>query len=133
MLATPDLIIDAAAHLDALGSQLTQAHSAAALSTVAVAPPATDEVSNAIAALFSDLGQNFQTLGARAGAFHQSFTGQLTGSAAAYSSTEAANANPLNIATVVALDVIFLPIALPLIALNVLQQAGLVGGHIQFF
>jgi hypothetical protein len=55
---------------------------------------AEDEVSAAIAAVFSGLGQGFQALGAQAAAFHDQFVQALNAGAGVYAATEAANASP---------------------------------------
>jgi triacylglycerol lipase len=52
---------------------------------------AEDEVSAAIAALFSAHGQGFQAVSAQAAAFHAQFVQALKSSAASYASAEAAN------------------------------------------
>jgi len=54
-----------------------------------------DEVSAAVASLFSGHGQAFQALGAQAAAFHDQFVQALNAGAGAYASTEAASAGPL--------------------------------------
>jgi PE family len=54
-----------------------------------------DEVSAAIASLFSSHGEAFQALSAQAAAFHAQFVQALNAGAGAYASTEAANAAPL--------------------------------------
>ena len=61
----------------------------------AVLPAAADEVSAAIAALFSGQAQEFQALGAQAAAFHEQFVQALRGAGGAYAAAEAANASPL--------------------------------------
>src|SRR4051812_7351751 len=54
-----------------------------------------DEVSLAIAAYFSQHGEDFQALSAKADAFHQQFEQALKGGGNSYAATEAANASPL--------------------------------------
>jgi len=63
--------------------------------TTGVLAAAEDEVSVAIAALFSAHGQGYQALSAQAAAFHGRFVQALTGAAGAYTAAEAANASPL--------------------------------------
>ena len=77
------------------GSGLTAAHAAAAGPTTAVVAAAGDEVSAAIASLFSGHGQAFQALHAQTAAFHAQFVQTLTGAAGAYAAAEATNASPL--------------------------------------
>lgn len=54
-----------------------------------------DEVSAAVASLFSGHAQAYQTLGTQAAAFHERFIQALSTAAGAYGSAEAANASPL--------------------------------------
>src|ERR1700741_2470089 len=94
LIATPELITTAAKDLSNIGSTLSAAKAAAAAPTTGVLAAAEDEVSAAIAALFSAHGQGFQALGAQAAAFHAQFVQALNVGAGAYASTEAANAGP---------------------------------------
>ncbi|KAA1245683.1 PE family protein [Mycobacterium simiae] len=54
-----------------------------------------DEVSQAVAALFSARAQTYQAVSAQAGAFHAQFMQALIAGADSYAITEAANASPL--------------------------------------
>ncbi|MGA3255614.1 MAG: PE family protein, partial [Mycobacterium sp.] len=92
VIATPELVTAAATDLASIGSTLNAAKSAAAAPTTGILAAAEDEVSAAIAAVFSDHGQGFQALGARAAAFHEQFVQALTAGAGSYVSAEAANA-----------------------------------------
>ena len=78
-----------------IGSSLSAANATAAASTTAVIAAAEDEVSAAIASLFSGHGQQFQALSAQAAAFHAQFVQALNAGAGAYASSEAANAGLL--------------------------------------
>jgi len=91
VIAAPELITTAATDLRNAGSTLSAAHAAAALPTTAMVAAAEDEVSAAIAAVFSAHGQGFQTLGAQAAAFHAQFVQALSSGAGSYVSAEAAN------------------------------------------
>jgi hypothetical protein len=91
----PEFVHAAASDLASLGSTIGEANRAAAASTIAVAPAALDEVSTAIAALFSSHAGEFHALGAQAAAFHAQFVQALFGSAGAYGATEAANASAM--------------------------------------
>jgi hypothetical protein len=95
VIAAPDMVASAASNLTSLGSMISEAHAAALAPTTAVIPAAADEVSAAIASLFSSHGQEFQALSAQAAAFHTQFVQALNGSGAAYEATEAANASLL--------------------------------------
>ncbi len=67
VIAAPDLLVAAAADVAGIGSSITAANAAAALPTTALVAAAEDEVSAAIAALFSGHAQEYQALGAQAG------------------------------------------------------------------
>jgi hypothetical protein len=95
LVVAPEFFASAASDLSNIGSSLTAAHAAASASTTAVVAAGTDEVSAAVASLFSGHGQAFQTLGAQAAAFHAEFVRTLSGAGGAYSLTEAANTSPL--------------------------------------
>ena len=105
VIASPDVLASASQQLAGIGSSITSANTAAATPTTAVLAAAEDEVSAAIAALFSAHGQGFQALSAQAAAFHEQFVQALTAGAGSYVSAEAANvaafmANPVAAAQV---------------------------------
>jgi hypothetical protein len=87
----PDIVSTASGILQNSASELRSANAAAASQITAIGAPAADEVSAAITSLFATYGQEFQTLSARAAAFHDGFLNLLNGGAAQYVSTEAAN------------------------------------------
>jgi hypothetical protein len=91
VIAAPEFVMAAASDLASLGSTISSANAAAATQTTGVLAAAEDEVSAAIAALFSAHGQGFQALGAQAAAFHEQFVQALTAGAGSYASAEAAN------------------------------------------
>ena len=91
VIAAPEPITTGATDLRNIGSTLSAAHAAAALPTTAMVAAAEDEVSAAIAAVFSAHGQGFQTLGAQAAAFQAQFVQALSSGAGSYVSAEAAN------------------------------------------
>ncbi len=95
VIATPGLIATAATDLRTLRSSLRTANAAAAASTTGVLAAAEDEVSAAVASLFSGHGRAFQALSAQATAFHGQFVQALDGAGGAYAAAEAANASPL--------------------------------------
>jgi hypothetical protein len=88
----PEMLTTAAGNLAGIGSTLGQATAAAAGPTTSVAAAAADDVSIAFSQLFGTYGQQFQALSAQAAAFHNQFVSSLNGGAAAYLSTEIANA-----------------------------------------
>ena len=95
VVANPETLAAAAANLTGIGSSLDAAHAAAAQATTAVAAAAGDEVSTAIASIFSSYAQQYQTLSAQVAAFHAEFVETLTGAGGSYAAAEAANASPL--------------------------------------
>lgn len=96
LVVSPDLLATAAIDLDSIGSALSAANAAAAVRTTSLLAAAADEVSAALAALFSGHGQAYQALSAQAAAFHQQFMQALGTGAASYAAAEAANASPLS-------------------------------------
>ena len=66
----PEAFATASEQLSGIGSSLKEAAGAAAPSTTSVVAAAEDEVSAAIAKLFGNYGQEFQSLSAQAGLFH---------------------------------------------------------------
>ncbi len=91
----PDVVGASASRLVALGAALDDANAVTAASTTDVLAAAEDEVSAAIAALFSSHGQQLQTLNAQAAAWQSQFAQALSATSGAYAATEAANAGPL--------------------------------------
>src|SRR5215472_14977768 len=91
VVAVPEVLGTAATDLAGVGSALSAARTAAATSTTQVLAAAEDEVSAAIAAVFSSHGEGFQALGAQAAAFHDEFVQAVTAGAGSYVSAEAAN------------------------------------------
>ncbi len=99
LLAAPDVLGSAASDLTGIGAALSQAHAAASTPTMSVLAAAQDEVSAAIASLFSSHGKAFQALSAHAADFHSQFVHALNAGAREYASTEAANAAPFETLT----------------------------------
>lgn len=95
VLATPEMVAAAANNLAQIGSTLSAANAAALAPTTGVLAAGADEVSAAVASLFSGHSQAYQTLGTQAAAFHERFIQALSTAAGAYGSAEAANASPL--------------------------------------
>jgi hypothetical protein len=95
VFAAPEMLAAAATDVTGIGSWLSEAHSAAATPTTSLAAAAEDEVSAAIAAVFSGHGQQFQALSAQAKAFHGQFVQALNSAGSAYAAAEAANGSPL--------------------------------------
>ena len=95
LAVAPEFMASAATDLSHIGSGLSVAHEVAAAPTTGIVAAAGDEVSAAVASLFSSHGQTFQALGTQAAAFHTQFVSALSGAGGAYSLSEAANASPL--------------------------------------
>src|SRR5271166_4424510 len=91
VIAAPELVTAAATDLASLGSALSAANAAAATQTTGVLAAAEDEVSAAIASMFSAHGQGFQALAGQAAAFHEQFVQAVTAGAGSYVGAEAAN------------------------------------------
>ena len=109
LVAVPDMLASAATDVEGIGSSLTAATAAAAAPTTAVAAAGADEVSTAIAALFSSHAQAHQALSAEAAEFHTRFVQTLTAAANAYAGAEAANVAPLQSAVHEALQLLKAP------------------------
>src|SRR6516225_7747391 len=109
VIAAPEMMAAAASDLAGIESALSAAHAAAATSTTQVLAAAGDEVSAAIAALFSRHGQQFQARSAQAAAFQSEFVRAMNGAGSAYVAGEAANASPLAAAQRTGLAVVNAP------------------------
>ncbi|MEK0462592.1 PE family protein, partial [Mycobacterium ulcerans] len=83
VVAIPDMLASAAADVAGIGSSVGAANTAAVGATTGVMAAADDEVSVAIAALFSGHGQAYQAISAQAAAFHDQFLRALTGAGGA--------------------------------------------------
>nr|WP_262491079.1 PE family protein [Mycobacterium simiae] len=95
LIAAPDLMAAAATDLAGLGALLGEANAAAAAATTGLLAAGGDEVSAAIAAVFSGHAQAYQTLGVQASGFHHQFVAALSAGAQTYAVAESAAASPL--------------------------------------
>jgi hypothetical protein len=95
LVAASEFMASAATDLATIGSDLSAAHAAGAASTTRVIPAAADEVSAAIASLFSSHGTAFQALSSQAADFHSQFVQTLNSAEGTYAAAEAANAGLL--------------------------------------
>ena len=98
LVVGPEFLASAAADLKGIGAELNAAHAAAAGPTTGLLAAGADEVSTAVASLFSGHSQAFQAIGAQASTFHAQFVQALSGAGGAYAAAEAANASPLQAA-----------------------------------
>lgn len=95
VLALPEVMAAAAEEATSIGSAVATASQGMAGATTELLAAAEDEVSAAIAAMFSAHGQGYQALSAQAAAFHERFTQALSGASGAYVAAEAASVAPL--------------------------------------
>jgi hypothetical protein len=95
LIVAPEMVTGAATGLGSIGSTVSAANAAVAAPTTAVLTAAGDEVSAAIAALFSRYGSEFQGQSAQVAKFHSQFVQTLDSAAGAYAGTEAANVRGL--------------------------------------
>jgi PE family len=95
VIAAPEMMTAAATDLATIGSNVSAAHMVAAARTTSVIPAAADEVSAAIAQVFSRAAQEFQGLAGQAAAFNDRFVQHLAAAAGSYTSAEAAIASLL--------------------------------------
>ncbi len=95
VIAAPELLAGAATDLAGLGSTLQIANRAAAATITGVPAAGADDVSAALAAVFSGHALDYQALSAQMAGVHQRFVQALTASGSSYAAAEAANTNPL--------------------------------------
>ncbi|WP_204809219.1 PE family protein [Mycobacterium riyadhense] len=94
VVVSPQVVV-AAADLSVLGSTISAASAAAASATTGLASAGQDEVSAAIAGLFSEHGRQYQVLAGRVAGFHEQFSAVLAASAGGYAGAEASAAQGL--------------------------------------
>ncbi|MDP7707283.1 MULTISPECIES: PE domain-containing protein [unclassified Mycobacterium] len=95
LLATPDVLTLAAAEAAGIGSSITAANLSALAPTSTVLAAAADEVSAAIASLFSGHALDYQALSKQVAAFHEQFVLAVNSAGGAYAAAEVINAGPL--------------------------------------
>jgi len=95
VMAVPEALAAVAADAARIGAAITEANNAATAPTTAALAAGADEVSEAIASVFSANAQAYRSLSAEASAFHSQFVRALTAAGVSYASAEAANASPL--------------------------------------
>ncbi|BCI86250.1 hypothetical protein NIIDMKKI_14560 [Mycobacterium kansasii] len=88
----PEALQTAATDLATIRSSLGEANTAAATATTEILPAGADDVSAAIAALFSAQSQVWRTFSEDAAWLHQQFVDALNGSAIKYATAELENA-----------------------------------------
>lgn len=95
LTVAPEALWSAAADVSGIGSTVRWANAEAAARTTALLPAGADEVSLAVAALFSGHAQAYQLVSTRLSAFHDQFVEVLASNATTYATAEAAFASPL--------------------------------------
>lgn len=91
VVAVPEALAAAASDVANIGSALSAANAAAAAGTTGLLAAGADEVSAALASLFSGHAVSYQQVAAQATALHDQFVQALTGAGGSYALTEAAN------------------------------------------
>ncbi len=111
LTVVPDIVTGAAADVAGIESAVRSANRAAAASTTGVLAAAGDEVSRAIADLFSGHALDYQMLSVRAAAFQTELARALNAAATQYAAAEAAAAADLSAQSIEQglLDVVNLP------------------------
>ncbi len=134
VIAAPQAMAAAVSDLAGIGSTLRAAHAVAVVPTTGLLPAAGDEVSAAIASLFSSHAKAFQSLSAQAETFHQQFVQALNSAGSSYAAAEAANTSQVQALEQDALSLINAPtdtlLGRPLIGngTNATAGTGLNGG-----
>ncbi|POY23751.1 PE family protein, partial [Mycobacterium kansasii] len=95
VMAIPELLASTATDLERIGSRLSAVNATAVGPTTVLVSAGSDEVSAAVASLFSRHAQEYQAWSARVSTFHAHFVQTLTTGAGMYHAAEAANVSPL--------------------------------------
>ncbi|WP_224770204.1 PE family protein, partial [Mycobacterium simulans] len=95
VFVSPEIMRTAATDLAGIGSAIGAANAAMVTPTTAVMAAAADEVSRAVASLFSGHAQSYQTLSAQAEAYHSQFVRTLNANATSYALTDLTSVNPM--------------------------------------
>lgn len=96
LLTAPETLAAAATDVDGIAAQIHAANAAAAGRTSGLLAAAGDEVSAAVANLFSAYGYEYQAVVKQASLFQSEFTSALSNAATAYTQAEALNGALLN-------------------------------------
>uniref|UniRef100_UPI0040267D33 PE family protein n=2 Tax=Mycobacterium marinum TaxID=1781 RepID=UPI0040267D33 len=132
VIAAPEMLAGAATDLAGIGAALQSANGAAAAPITGVLAAGADEISAAVAALFSGHALDYQALSTQMAGFHQQFVTALNSAGASYAAAEAASANPLQAVEQQLLGVINAPtqalLGRPLIGDGATGAAGQNGG-----
>ena len=96
LFAAPEELAAAASGLAGIGSTLNTANAAASVPTTGVLASAADQVSEQVAALFSEHGLGYQQISAQIAKFHNQFVQALSAGANAYAAAESSAAQTLS-------------------------------------
>ncbi|WP_156092827.1 PE family protein, partial [Mycobacterium ulcerans] len=91
LIAAPEMLTAAAADIATIGSTISAADAIAAAPTTSVLAAAADEVSLAIAGLFSAHAKQYQAFSVQAATFHEQLVRSLAAGGFSYATAEAAN------------------------------------------
>lgn len=95
LVAATQQITDAAINLANIGSVITSSNATAASAITGVLPAAADEVSEQLAALFSQYATRYQQLSAAAERFHEQLVRTLAVGAGTYAAAETNSAQTM--------------------------------------
>ncbi|OPE45113.1 hypothetical protein BV508_30595, partial [Mycobacterium intermedium] len=95
LLVSPELVAAAASDVAGIGLSVSAANAVAARSTTGLVSAAADEVSRAVAVLFSGYGVGYQELAVQAAAVHGQFVQALAAGGVGYATAESLNVGPL--------------------------------------
>lgn len=94
---SPEMVAASVTDLSGIRTAISAAEAIAAAATTQVLAPAADEVSAAIAEIFSAHGQAYEALSAQTASFHDQFIRILTASAESYAGAEAVDAKLMEV------------------------------------
>lgn len=109
VVALPEMMSAATIDIASIGSSVATANQGVEGAITSVLAAAEDEVSAAIAALFSAHGQGYQALSAQTASFYERFVQALTGAAGAYAAAEAASVSALEAVELVVQQILQAP------------------------
>ncbi len=95
LVVSPEMLASAAADLARVGVSLKEVTAAAAAPTTTVLAAAGDEISTAVASLFSGYAAEYQAISVHIEAFHVQFGAALARAGSSYMVAEAASTSPL--------------------------------------
>jgi hypothetical protein len=95
LVAATEAVAAAASDLSKIGSTIDAASAVAGASTRGELPPAADEVSMAVGAMFSEHAEAYQGIRQQIAEFHAQFVQGVAAAGQAYAEAEATNASAL--------------------------------------